>query len=54
MVPPGTPVVTYLPGNRSELTPGARIMVFATQRQADGSLTALSIAVGRDGLTPPI
>lgn len=54
VVPPGTPIVTYVPGDRSELKPGARIMIFAAQRQADGSLVAPSISVGRDGLTPPM
>jgi hypothetical protein len=54
VVPPGTPIVTYVPGDRSELKPDARIMIFAAQRQADGSLVAPSISVGRDGLTPPM
>jgi hypothetical protein len=54
LVQPGTPVVTYVPGDRSELKPGARIMIFAAQRQADGSLIAPSVTVGRDGLTPPM
>jgi multidrug efflux pump subunit AcrA (membrane-fusion protein) len=54
VVPPGTPIVAYVPGDRSELKPGARILVFAAQRQADGSLLAPSITVGRDGLTPPM
>ncbi|HXL67184.1 MAG TPA: hypothetical protein VN930_00285 [Xanthobacteraceae bacterium] len=54
LVPPGTPIVTYVPGDRTELKPGARIMVFAVQRQADGTFTTPSITVGRDGLTPPM
>lgn len=54
LVQPGTPVVTYVPGDRGELKPGARIMIFAAQRQADGSLIAPSVTVGRDGLTPPM
>jgi outer membrane lipoprotein SlyB len=54
VVPEGTPIVAYVPGDRSELKPGARIMVFAAQRQADGSFTAPSVTVGRDGLTPPM
>jgi hypothetical protein len=29
-------------------------MIFAAQRQADGSLIAPSVTVGRDGLTPPM
>jgi outer membrane lipoprotein SlyB len=54
VVPPGTPVVAYVPGDRSELKPGVRIMVFAAQPQADGSLIAPSVTFGRDGLTPPM
>ena len=54
LVPPGTPIVTYVPGDRAELKLGARIMVFAAQRQADGTFTTPSITVGRDGLTPPM
>jgi hypothetical protein len=29
VVPPDTPIVTYVPGDRSELKPGARIIIFA-------------------------
>ncbi len=54
VVPPGTPIVAYVPGDRGELKPGARIIVFAAERQGDGSLVASSISVGRDGLTPPM
>src|ERR1700674_4231689 len=43
-----------IPISRAELKPGARIMVFAAQRQADGTFTTPSITVGRDGLTPPM
>jgi hypothetical protein len=49
-----TPIVTYVPGARDELRPGAKIFIIAAQRQADGSLNAARISVGRDGLTPPM
>lgn len=54
VVPPGTPIVTYAPGKMDELTPGAKIIIMAAQKQADGTLTAGSINVGRDGMTPPM
>ncbi len=54
VVPADTPIVTYLPGTRDELKPGARIFIVAAQRQPDGSLNAARISVGRDGLTPPM
>jgi hypothetical protein len=54
VVPADTPIVTYLPGTRDELKPGAKIFIIAAQRQPDGSLNAARISVGRDGLTPPM
>jgi hypothetical protein len=53
IVPAETPIVTYVPGNASELVPGAKIIAFVTKRD-DGSLEAPRISVGRDGLTPPM
>jgi hypothetical protein len=52
VVPPGTVVVTYLPGNLSELKPGATIFVPAAARQSDGTLQAQRVMVGRD-IAPP-
>jgi hypothetical protein len=51
LIPPGTMIVTYLPGRVSELAPGAVIFVPAANRQHDGSLQAKRVMVGRD--TPP-
>lgn len=52
-VPPDVPVITYLPGSRALLTPGAHIIAFVSQ-DAGGSLTATRIGVGRNGLVPPM
>jgi hypothetical protein len=54
IVPPETPIVTYVPGDRAELKPGAKIFIVAAQKQSDGSLSAARVSVGRDGLTPPM
>jgi len=54
VVPPGTPIVTFLPGDRSELKPGARIIIFGATRKDDGTLEANRVNVGRDGITPPM
>ena len=54
VVPSGTPVVTYAPGKMDELTPGAKVIIMAAQKQPDGTLTAGSINVGREGMTPPM
>ena len=54
VVPPGTPIVTFLPGDKSELKPGAKIIIFAATRKDDGTLEANRVNVGRDGITPPM
>jgi len=52
-VPENAPVVTYQPADRHALTKGAHIIAFANDNP-DGSRTAVRIAVGKDGLTPPM
>jgi hypothetical protein len=52
VIPPGTVIVTYLPGSVSELKAGAAIFVPAASRQADGTLQAQRVMVGRD-IAPP-
>ena len=48
-----TPVVTYEPGQRSELVAGAKIIAMVAA-EPDGSLELTRVSVGRDGLTPPM
>ena len=52
-VPPGTPIVTFGPGDAAMLQPGAKVFIGA-EAAADGSLSAARVAVGKDGLTPPM
>ena len=52
-VKPGTPVVTFQSGERSDAKPGAKVFVGA-QKAADGTFTAARLNVGKDGLTPPM
>lgn len=54
VVPPEAPIVTYVPGDKAELKPGAKIFIVAAQKQPDGTLSAARVSVGRDGLTPPM
>ena len=54
VVPPGTPVVTFVPGEKSELKPGAKIIIFGATKKDDGTLEANRVNVGRDGITPPM
>ncbi len=53
-VPKETPIVTYVPGERSELKPGAKIFIVAATPQPDGTYHAARVSVGRNGLTPPM
>ena len=54
VVPPDAPIVTYVPGDKSELKRGAKIFIAGAAKQPDGSLVAARIGVGRGGLTPPM
>ncbi len=53
VVPADAPIVTFEPGDRAMLKPGAHVLITA-MRQPDGSLTAARVAVGKDGLVPPM
>jgi hypothetical protein len=53
VVSPDTPVVTFVPGDKSELRPGAKVVAFM-KKLPDGSLETSRVSVGRDGLTPPM
>jgi outer membrane lipoprotein SlyB len=52
IVPPGIPIARYEAGTAADLKVGAKIFVGAARKEADGSLTAPNIAVGRD-IDPP-
>lgn len=53
VVPGDCPIVSYLPGDKSELKPGVAIFIAAAQKQPDGTLLAPRVNVGR-GLAPPM
>jgi hypothetical protein len=44
--------VTYAPGSKDELKPGAKIFINAATKAADGSLSVPRINVGRDAAPP--
>ena len=48
-----TPVVTYVPADKSELKPGAKVIAFV-KKLPDGLFETNRISVGKDGLTPPM
>jgi len=54
VVPPGTPIVAFVAGDKSELQPGAKIIIFSAVKKDDGTLEASRVNVGRDGITPPM
>ncbi|MGB9114176.1 MAG: hypothetical protein WCC91_02640 [Bradyrhizobium sp.] len=54
VVPPGTPVVTFVAGDKSEVKPGAKIIIFGAVKKDDGTLEANRVNIGRDGITPPM
>ena len=52
-IPPGIPIVGYVPGDASLLKPGATVFITA-QKNADGSLTASGVTAEKDGVKPPM
>lgn len=53
LVPEDVPIVNLLPGDRSLLKAGVKVVMFVSQGE-DGTLTAQSISAGKDGVTPPM
>ncbi|MBB4443644.1 MULTISPECIES: DUF5666 domain-containing protein [Rhizobium] len=49
----GTPIVTLAPATKDDLKPGAGVVVTG-EKAADGSISASQIAVGLNGITPPM
>jgi hypothetical protein len=54
VVPPGTPIVAFVTGDKAELKAGAKIIIFGATKKDDGSLEAGRVGVGLDGITPPM
>lgn len=52
-VKPGTPIVTFAPGDRADAKVGAKVFTGAT-KAADGTFTTVRLLVGKDGITPPM
>jgi len=51
VIPPGTPIVTFRPADRSLLVPGASVSI--TAQEIAGQPTATRISAGRDGFALP-
>jgi len=52
LVPPNVPIVAFEPSDRSILAVGAKVFIVAAN--ANGTLAAKLVAVGKNGLTPPM
>ena len=52
VVPDGIVIAKYVPGTAADLKVGAKVFVGAAKKEADGSLTAPNVAVGRT-IDPP-
>ena len=52
-IPPGTPIVRNVSGDRSLLKPGTGVYIPAL-RGEDGTITATRITVGVGGIMPPM
>jgi hypothetical protein len=53
-VPTTIEVVMFAPAEVADLKPGEKIFVVAGKKQADGTVLAPSIVVGRNGVSPPM
>jgi hypothetical protein len=52
IIPPGLAIQQYVAGDKSELKPGADILITAAAKKPDGTLEASRVNVGRDGVVP--
>jgi hypothetical protein len=52
-IPDGVPIVTFSPATEADLKPGATVFVPA-QKGDDGALAAGFVAVGKNGVDPPM
>jgi hypothetical protein len=54
IVTPQTVIVRYVPGDRSELKAGVRVMLNNAKPLPDGTVEAPTVSYGRDGVVPPM
>jgi hypothetical protein len=46
-------IVTYVPGDKSEITPGTKIFIASAKKQEDGTFQTPRINYGKNGLGSP-
>jgi hypothetical protein len=54
VVTPDTAIVAFVNGEKSDIKPGAKIIIFGAKKLDDGSLETNRIGVGKDGIAPPM
>lgn len=54
LVPEGTPIVTFVDADASALKPGAHVFISRAVREPDGGISAARVAVGLNGVVPPM
>jgi hypothetical protein len=54
VVPADAAIVTYGPGSKADLKPGAGVFVFNAKKLPDDTLEAPNITVGKNGVNPPM
>jgi hypothetical protein len=53
-IPPGIPIVGYVPADAGLLKPGAAVFMVAQKKKDDGSLSAARVTAEKDGVKPPM
>jgi hypothetical protein len=54
VVTPDTAIVAFVNGEKSDIKPGAKVIIFGAKKLDDGSLETNRIGVGKDGIAPPM
>jgi hypothetical protein len=54
VVPADAAIVAFADGEKSEIKPGAKVIIFGAVKKDDGSLETNRIGIGRDGMAPPM
>jgi len=54
VVPSEAAIVTFAPGDKSDLKPGVKVFISAATKQPDGTLVTSRINFGKDGIAPPM
>lgn len=52
LVPPGTPIVAFVPGSLADLKPGETVFTIA-KMEGDGKFSTGRVSVSKDGVKPP-